>query len=43
MEFIKKLAEYEKLVHEVEATTEGLHEALFVRHEAEVVFGKRTA
>ena len=32
LEFIKKLAEYEKLAHEVEATEEGLHEALFVRH-----------
>ena len=40
LEFIKKLAEYEKLAHEVEATEEGLHEALFVRHEAEVVFGE---
>ena len=40
LEYIKKLAEYEKLAHEVEATEEGLHEALFVRHEAEVVFGE---
>ena len=32
LEFIKKLAEYEKLAHEVEATEEGLHEALLVRH-----------
>ena len=40
LEYIKKLAEYEKLAHEVEATKEGLHEALFVRHEAEVVFGE---
>ena len=40
LEFIKKLADYEKLAHEVEATEEGLHEALFVRHEAEVVFGE---
>ena len=40
LEFIKKLAEYEKLAHEVEASEEGLHEALFVRHEAEVVFAE---
>ena len=40
LEFIKKLAEYEKLAHEVGATEEGLHEALFVRHEAEVVFAE---
>jgi len=40
LEFIKKLAEYEKLAHEVEATEEGLHAALFVRHEAEVVFAE---
>ena len=30
LEFIKKLAEYEKLAHEVEATEVGLREALFV-------------
>ena len=40
LEFIKKLAEYEKLAHEVETTEEGLYEALFVRHEAEVVFAE---
>ena len=40
LEFIKKLADYEKLAHEVEATEEGLYEALFVRHEEEVVFAE---
>ena len=37
LEFIKKLAVYEKLAHEVEATEEGLHMVLFLRHEAEII------
>lgn len=40
LHFIRLLADYEKLLHEVEATEEGLKEALFVRHEAEVVFAE---
>ncbi len=38
--FIKKLAEYEKLAHQVAATEEGLRETLFGTHPyAEVVIG----
>jgi len=40
LEFIKKLAEYEKLANEVEATEESVRQSIFVRHEAEVVFGE---
>ena len=39
MEFIKKLAVYEKMINEVEATEATIYESLFVKHEAEVVFG----
>jgi GNAT superfamily N-acetyltransferase len=36
--FIRELAEYEKLLHEVVATEELLHEWLFVKKTAEVIF-----
>ena len=39
LEFIKKLAVYEKMIDEVEATVDTIHDSLFVKHEAEVVFG----
>lgn len=39
LEFIKKLAVYEKMIDEVEATEATIYESLFVKHEAEVVFG----
>lgn len=39
LEFIKKLATYEKMLDEVEATVETIHDSLFVKHDAEVVFG----
>lgn len=39
LEFIKKLAVYEKMINEVEATEATIYESLFVKHEAEVVFG----
>lgn len=38
--FIKKLAEYEKLSNEVEATEKTIFESIFVRREAEVIFGE---
>lgn len=40
LKFIKKLADYEKLSNEVEATEETLYESIFVRHEAEVIFAE---
>lgn len=39
LEFIKKLAVYEEMIDEVEATEATIYESLFVKHEAEVVFG----
>ena len=40
LEFIKELADYEKLLHEVVATEEILMESLFVRKAAEVVIAE---
>ncbi|MEM1484581.1 GNAT family N-acetyltransferase [Oscillospiraceae bacterium PP1C4] len=40
LRFIKELAAYEKLEHEVTATEETLHESLFVKHQAEVLIGE---
>jgi len=40
LQFIKELAEYEKLLHEVSATEELLHEWIFVKQKAEVLFGE---
>ena len=39
LDFIKKLATYEKMIDEVEATPETIYDSLFVKHDAEVVFG----
>ena len=39
LDFIKKLAVYEKMIDEVEATVETIYDSLFVKHDAEVVFG----
>ena len=39
LQFIKELAEYEKLLHEVMATEELLHEWLFEKNKAEVLIG----
>lgn len=39
LDFIKKLAIYEKMIDEVEATVDTIYDSLFVKHEAEVVFG----
>lgn len=39
LDFIKKLAKYEKMLDEVEATVEIIHDSIFVNHDAEVVFG----
>lgn len=38
LEYILKLARYEKLEHEVSATRESLLESIFVRKKAEVIF-----
>lgn len=38
MQFIKELAEYEKMLHEVVATEEMLKEKLFEKQQAEVLF-----
>ena len=38
--FIRELAEYEKMLDEVVATEELLHEWLFVHHKAEVIIGE---
>ena len=40
LQFIKELAEYEKLADEVVATEELLHEWLFVKKKAEVIIGE---
>ncbi|WP_129596214.1 GNAT family N-acetyltransferase [Anaerophilus nitritogenes] len=40
LNFIKQLADYEKLLHEVEATEAILHESLFVKNQAEVIIGE---
>lgn len=40
LEFIKELADYEKLLHEVVATEEILMDSLFIRKSAEVVIGE---
>lgn len=39
LDFIKKLAVYEKMIDEVEATEATIYDSLFVKHDAEVVFG----
>ncbi|MBP9994520.1 MAG: GNAT family N-acetyltransferase [bacterium] len=39
LEFIKKLAVYEKMIDEVEADEATIHDSLFVKRDAEVVFG----
>lgn len=40
LEFIKALADYEKMLDEVVATEEGLKESLFVKSQAEVILGE---
>lgn len=40
LDFIKELADYEKLLNEVVATEEILHDSLFVRKKAEVIIGE---
>lgn len=40
LQFIKELADYEKLLHEVEATEEVLFDSLFVKKQAEVIIGE---
>ncbi len=40
LNFIKELADYEKLLHEVVATEEILMDSLFVRKSAEVIIGE---
>lgn len=40
LEFIRELAQYEKLLHEVTATEEILRESLFERKSAEVIIGE---
>ncbi len=40
LDFIKELADYEKLLHEVVATEEILFDSLFVRKAAEVIIGE---
>ncbi len=42
LEFIKDLAEYEKMLDEVVATEEGLKESLFDKKQAEVIIGEVT-
>lgn len=39
LEFIKKLAAYEKMIDEVEADEATIYDSLFVKKDAEVVFG----
>lgn len=39
LEFIRKLAVYEKMIDEVEADEATIHDSLFVKKDAEVVFG----
>ena len=40
LDFIKELADYEKLLNEVVATEEVLYDSLFVRKKAEVIIGE---
>ncbi|GAA0177502.1 GNAT family N-acetyltransferase [Clostridium sediminicola] len=40
LQFIKELADYEELLHEVVATKETLHDSLFKRKVAEVIIGE---
>ncbi|MBU5313386.1 GNAT family N-acetyltransferase [Tissierella carlieri] len=40
LDFIKELADYEKLLHEVVATEEILMDSLFIRKAAEVIIGE---
>ena len=40
LDFIKELADYEKLLNEVVATEEVLHDSLFVQKKAEVIVGE---
>jgi GNAT superfamily N-acetyltransferase len=40
LQFIKELADYEKLLHEVVATEEVLMDSLFVKKSAEVIIGE---
>ncbi len=40
LRFIRELAAYEKLEHEVVATEEILHQSLFIRHQAEVLIAQ---
>ena len=40
LEFIRKLARYEGMLDQVEATEEVLHDSLFVKHQAEVIIGE---
>jgi GNAT superfamily N-acetyltransferase len=40
LDFIKGIAEYEKMSHEVEATEELLRESIFVKHQAEVLIAE---
>ncbi len=40
LDFIRRLAEYERLSSEVVATKEILHESLFVKKQAEVIIGE---
>ena len=42
LEFIKDLAEYEKMLDEVVATEEGLNESLFDKKQAEVIIGEES-
>lgn len=39
LEFIRKIAAYEKLADQVQASEAGLYQALFVNHDAFVIFG----
>jgi len=41
LHLIKNIADYEKLLHEVTATEEILHDSLFVKKSAEVLLGER--
>ena len=39
LEFIRKIADYEKMLTDVEADEATIYDSLFVKHDAEVVFG----
>lgn len=39
LDFIKKIAAYEKMIDEMEADEASIYDSLFVKHDAEVVFG----